>query len=58
MAEYIDPFESIEENQKVSLITSGVAGIASGLIKVPKGVFLNGSRTFRSWIGYKYCIFC
>ena len=44
MAEYIDPFESIEENQKVSLITSGVAGIASGLIKVPKGVFSMGAE--------------
>jgi len=39
MAEYIDPFESIEENQKVGLLTSGVAGIASGIIKIPKGVF-------------------
>jgi hypothetical protein len=38
MAEYIDPFESIENNQKVGLITSGVAGIASGIIKIPKGV--------------------
>jgi hypothetical protein len=44
MAEYIDPFEQIEENQKVSLITSGVAGIASGLIKVPKGVFSMGAE--------------
>ena len=39
MAEYIDPFEQIEENQKVGLLTSGVAGIASGIIKIPKGVF-------------------
>ena len=39
MAEYIDPFEQIEGNQKVGLLTSGVAGIASGIIKIPKGVF-------------------
>jgi hypothetical protein len=39
MAEYIDPFEAIESNQKVGLLTSGVAGIASGIIKIPKGVF-------------------
>jgi len=39
MAEYVDPIDLIEENQKVGLITSGVAGIASGIIKIPKGVF-------------------
>jgi hypothetical protein len=44
MAEYIDPFESIEENQKVGLLTSGVAGIASGIIKIPKGVFSLGAE--------------
>jgi len=44
MAEYIDPFESVEDNQKVSLITSGLAGIASGVIKIPKGVFSLGAE--------------
>jgi len=44
MAEYIDPFESIEENQKVGLITSGLAGVASGIIKIPKGVFSLGAE--------------
>jgi len=44
MAEYIDPFESIESNQKVGLIKSGVAGIASGIIKIPKGVFSLGAE--------------
>jgi hypothetical protein len=44
MAEYIDPFESVEENQKVGLIKSGVAGIASGIIKIPKGVFSLGAE--------------
>ena len=28
-----------EDNQKVGLITSGAAGIASGVIKIPKGIF-------------------
>jgi hypothetical protein len=38
--EIINPFQGLEsENQKVSLLTSGVAGIASGIIKIPKGVF-------------------
>ena len=44
MAEYIDPFESVEQNQKVGLIKSGVAGIASGIIKIPKGVFSLGAE--------------
>jgi len=45
MAEYIDPFETIgESNQKVGLIKSGVAGIASGIIKIPKGVFSLGAE--------------
>jgi hypothetical protein len=44
MAEYIDPFEQIESNQKVGLLTSGIAGIASGLIKIPKGVFSLGAE--------------
>jgi hypothetical protein len=38
--EIINPFQGLEsENQKVGLLTSGVAGIASGIIKIPKGVF-------------------
>ena len=36
LAGYSDLPEGV---QKVSLFTSGVAGIASGLIKIPKGVF-------------------
>ena len=44
MAEYVDPIDLIEENQKVGLITSGVAGIASGIIKIPKGVFSLGAE--------------
>ena len=39
MAKEYDPFEGLESNQKVGLLTSGVAGIASGVIKIPKGVF-------------------
>ena len=40
MAQENDPYAAygIEENQKVGLLTSGVAGIASGIIKIPKGV--------------------
>jgi hypothetical protein len=41
MAQEYDPYAAygIEDTQKVGLLTSGVAGIASGLIKIPKGVF-------------------
>jgi hypothetical protein len=39
MAEYIITEKDLEQNQKVGLLTSGVAGIASGIIKIPKGVF-------------------
>jgi hypothetical protein len=44
MAEYIITEKDLEENQKVGLLTSGVAGIASGLIKIPKGVFSLGAE--------------
>ena len=44
MAEYIITEKDLEENQKVGLLTSGIAGIASGLIKIPKGVFSLGAE--------------
>ncbi len=46
MAQEYDPYAGygIEDNQKVGLITSGIAGIASGIIKIPKGVFSLGAE--------------
>lgn len=45
MVKEFDPFEGIEENNsKVGLLTSGVAGIASGIIKIPKGIFSLGAE--------------
>jgi hypothetical protein len=32
------PEAEVNSNQKVGLLTSGVAGIASGVIKIPKGI--------------------
>ena len=37
---FVDPEDLIDEsNSKVGLLTSGLSGIASGIIKVPKGIF-------------------
>ena len=43
MAEFT-PIFSEEENSEVSWYTSGLSGIASGLIKVPEGVFSLGAE--------------
>ena len=43
MAEFT-PMFSEEENNEVSWYTSGLSGIASGLIKVPEGVFSLGAE--------------
>ena len=43
MAEFT-PIFSEEENNEVSWYTSGLSGIASGLIKVPEGVFSLGAE--------------
>lgn len=43
MAEFI-PLFSAEENNEVSWYTSGIAGIASGIIKVPEGIFSLGAE--------------
>ena len=39
-----DPGAEVNSNQKVGLLTSGVAGIASGVIKIPKGIFSLGAE--------------
>ena len=38
------PMFSAEENNEVSWYTAGLSGIASGLIKVPEGVFSLGAE--------------
>ena len=43
MSEFV-PFSSGEENSEVSWYTAGLSGIASGLIKVPEGVFSLGAE--------------
>ena len=37
--EYFDPLTDSEKNNDTNMFISGAAGIASGLIKVPEGVF-------------------
>tara|TARA_Y100000114_G_scaffold76710_1_gene70405 strand:+ start:1486 stop:5511 length:4026 start_codon:yes stop_codon:yes gene_type:complete len=44
MAEKFTPMFSAEENNDVSWYTAGLSGIASGLIKVPEGVFSLGAE--------------
>ena len=42
---FVDPEDLIDEsNSKVGLLTSGLSGIASGIIKVPKGIFSLGAE--------------
>ena len=43
MAEFTPMFPA-EENNEVSWYTSGLSGIASGIIKVPEGVFSLGAE--------------
>ena len=43
MSEFI-PVSSGEEDSEVSWYTAGLSGIASGLIKVPEGVFSLGAE--------------
>jgi hypothetical protein len=43
-----------EDNQEVSQITAGVAGIASGLIKVPEGIVSLGAELIDMGLGTKY----
>ena len=48
MAEEFDPYEGLglyeEPDSKVGLLRSGVSGIASGIIKIPKGIFSLGAE--------------
>jgi len=44
MAEEFKPMFPAEENNEVSWYTSGLSGIASGIIKVPEGVFSLGAE--------------
>ena len=43
-----------EENQEVSSITAGIAGIASGLIKVPEGIVSLGAELVDMGLGTEY----
>ena len=43
-----------EDNQEVSQITAGVAGIASGLIKVPEGIVSLGAELIDLGLGTNY----
>jgi hypothetical protein len=45
-----------EENQEVSSITAGVAGIASGLIKVPEGIVSLGAELIDLGLGTEYAV--
>jgi hypothetical protein len=45
-----------EENQEVSQITAGVAGIASGLIKVPEGIVSLGAELMDMGLGTEYAV--
>ena len=44
MAEEFKPMFPAEESNEVSWYTAGLSGIASGLIKVPEGVFSLGAE--------------
>ena len=39
MVKYYDPLQGAENNNSANFFLAGVAGIASGIIKVPEGVF-------------------
>ena len=45
-----------EDNQEVSQITAGVAGIASGLIKVPEGIVSLGAELIDLGLGTDYAV--
>jgi hypothetical protein len=46
MVKYYDPLSDAEKNNKTNFFLSGAAGILSGLIKVPEGVFSLAAELF------------
>ena len=46
MVKYYDPLSDAEKNNKTNFFISGAAGILSGLIKVPEGVFSLAAELF------------
>ena len=44
---------SAEEENKVSQIESILAGVGSGLIQIPKGIFLPGCNAHGPWSRYQ-----
>ncbi len=46
MVKYYDPLSDAEKNNKRNFFVAGAAGILSGLIKVPEGVFSLAAELF------------
>ena len=46
MVKYYDPLKDAEKNNNRNFFVAGAAGILSGLIKVPEGVFSLAAELF------------
>ena len=46
MVKYYDPLKGAEKQQRQTFFVAGAAGILSGLIKVPEGVFSLAAELF------------